>query len=135
MELPRRRVPEYVLACHLPAPRVDEYPGPASRSRTCSRSRPFPPCGVASVADAWPCCRSENYIPSQLTSRQSERGPRCRQIFPTARHQPPRLERLRLRYSRSEEHTSELQSLMRISYAVFCLKNTTKIKQKINNNT
>src|SRR3546814_7715877 len=32
--------------------------------------------------------------------------------------------------SRSEEHTSELQSLMRISYAVFCLKqkkNTTKI--------
>src|SRR3546814_7632779 len=27
---------------------------------------------------------------------------------------------------RSEEHTSELQSLMRISYAVFCLKNTTK---------
>src|SRR3546814_943132 len=27
-----------------------------------------------------------------------------------------------LRRSRSEEHTSELQSLMRISYAVFCLK-------------
>src|SRR3546814_9267425 len=26
--------------------------------------------------------------------------------------------------SRSEEHTSELQSLMRISYAVFCLKKT-----------
>src|SRR3546814_2655361 len=31
---------------------------------------------------------------------------------------------------RSEEHTSELQSLMRISYAVFCLK-----KKKITNNT
>src|SRR3546814_6371682 len=31
--------------------------------------------------------------------------------------------------ARSEEHTSELQSLMRISYAVFCLK-----KKKINNN-
>src|SRR3546814_5204560 len=32
----------------------------------------------------------------------------------------------RLRYSlRSEEHTSELQSLMRISYAVFCLKKKT----------
>src|SRR3546814_7279295 len=29
---------------------------------------------------------------------------------------------------RSEEHTSELQSLMRISYAVFCLKKKTKIK-------
>src|SRR3546814_4528270 len=33
---------------------------------------------------------------------------------------------------RSEEHTSELQSLMRISYAVFCLKknNTQTIKQQ-----
>src|SRR3546814_2269967 len=29
--------------------------------------------------------------------------------------------------SRSEEHTSELQSLMRISYAVFCLKKKTEI--------
>src|SRR3546814_1164297 len=31
---------------------------------------------------------------------------------------------------RSEEHTSELQSLMRISYAVFCLKKKTKTKKK-----
>src|SRR3546814_1931592 len=31
---------------------------------------------------------------------------------------------------RSEEHTSELQSLMRISYAVFCLKKKKKIKNK-----
>src|SRR3546814_5508588 len=31
----------------------------------------------------------------------------------------------RSRLSRSEEHTSELQSLMRISYAVFCLKKKT----------
>src|SRR3546814_6837382 len=45
--------------------------------------------------------------------------------------------------SRSEEHTSELQSLMRISYAVFCLKKKKKhksikqskktLKYKINN--
>src|SRR3546814_3090192 len=34
---------------------------------------------------------------------------------------------------RSEEHTSELQSLMRISYAVFCLKKK-KHKQIITNN-
>src|SRR3546814_1352343 len=33
-------------------------------------------------------------------------------------------------WTRSEEHTSELQSLMRISYAVFCLKK----KKKQNNN-
>src|SRR3546814_3287040 len=31
-----------------------------------------------------------------------------------------------LAYVRSEEHTSELQSLMRISYAVFCLKKKPK---------
>src|SRR3546814_3930257 len=36
--------------------------------------------------------------------------------------------RIDLTRSRSEEHTSELQSLMRISYAVFCLK---KKKQEI----
>src|SRR3546814_9508795 len=34
--------------------------------------------------------------------------------------------RARRRVARSEEHTSELQSLMRISYAVFCLKKNTK---------
>src|SRR3546814_8880134 len=39
--------------------------------------------------------------------------------------------RFPLGFARSEEHTSELQSLMRISYAVFCLKkkkNTNKTK-------
>src|SRR3546814_4722584 len=37
--------------------------------------------------------------------------------------------------NRSEEHTSELQSLMRISYAVFCLKkkNTQIMQQSIKN--
>src|SRR3546814_4697645 len=38
---------------------------------------------------------------------------------------------LQVLVERSEEHTSELQSLMRISYAVFCLKK----KKKINRNT
>src|SRR3546814_3843071 len=33
---------------------------------------------------------------------------------------------IRATVERSEEHTSELQSLMRISYAVFCLKKTTQ---------
>src|SRR3546814_8781201 len=37
--------------------------------------------------------------------------------------------------SRPEEHTSELQSLMRISYAVFCLKKTTTKKKDTQNNT
>src|SRR3546814_2801966 len=43
---------------------------------------------------------------------------------------PDGLQEIQLSY-RSEEHTSELQSLMRISYAVFCLKK----KQKQNKNT
>src|SRR3546814_10430558 len=34
----------------------------------------------------------------------------------------------RLHHHRSEEHTSELQSLMRISYAVFCLKKKKQIQ-------
>src|SRR3546814_5210441 len=39
------------------------------------------------------------------------------------RHRRPPLDaRRQFRIMRSEEHTSELQSLMRISYAVFCLK-------------
>src|SRR3546814_3360688 len=44
-------------------------------------------------------------------------------------------------FQRSEEHTSELQSLMRISYAVFCLQKKTHInnstmntKKNLNNN-
>src|SRR3546814_6762690 len=48
------------------------------------------------------------------------------------RHQP--LPRFRADHLRSEEHTPELQSLMRISYAVFCLKkkNTVHIKNDKN---
>src|SRR3546814_5574611 len=37
--------------------------------------------------------------------------------------------------SRSEEHTSELQSLMRISYAVFCLKKKMTIHKTMNINS
>src|SRR3546814_2317896 len=36
-------------------------------------------------------------------------------------------------YARSEEHTSELQSLMRISYAVFCLKKKKKYYTRTHN--
>src|SRR3546814_9069109 len=38
--------------------------------------------------------------------------------------------RLQWLKTRSEEHTSELQSLMRISYAVFCLKKKKKTREK-----
>src|SRR3546814_8230444 len=57
------------------------------------------------------------------------------QRFEQRARQPRRLLLIQARYPfgviRSEEHTSELQSLMRISYAVFCLK---KKKHKTNQN-
>src|SRR3546814_9402961 len=46
--------------------------------------------------------------------------PRARSAWPMASNGPARS--TNSSRSRSEEHTSELQSLMRISYAVFCLK-------------
>src|SRR3546814_2059129 len=45
-----------------------------------------------------------------------------RVLAAAARHEMTDI--LERRAARSEEHTSELQSLMRISYAVFCLKKT-----------
>src|SRR3546814_5487101 len=47
-------------------------------------------------------------------------------FFPSLLHPRRRVDKAL--YARSEEHTSELQSLMRISYAVFCLKNKKKKK-------
>src|SRR3546814_9176922 len=70
------------------------------------------------------------------------RSASCRFSSPAAcpRWHRPRKLPAKHRSTRSEEHTSELQSLMRISYAVFCLKKknkpitrpnyTSKIKQK-----
>src|SRR3546814_7008044 len=52
-----------------------------------------------------------------------------RQALPRMRFRSPSVRRLRRK--RSEEHTSELPSLMRISYAVFCLKK----KQTLTTNT
>src|SRR3546814_3430145 len=43
--------------------------------------------------------------------------------------------RIKQEQPRSEEHTSELQSLMRISYAVFCLKKNTTNHTKTTTNT
>src|SRR3546814_2846922 len=54
------------------------------------------------------------------------------------RHPPPRLRRAMFGQrafdlvQRSEEHTSELQSLMRISYAVFCLKKKKLDERELN---
>src|SRR3546814_8231255 len=48
---------------------------------------------------------------------------------------PARASNLAMRCGRSEEHTSELQSLMRISYAVFCLKKKKNQHKSTRHNT
>src|SRR3546814_16452709 len=58
----------------------------------------------------------------RLRARAGAKLASCRVLLPWAYRYPDRIECL----ARSEEHTSELQSLMRISYAVFCLKKKTK---------
>src|SRR3546814_8675998 len=79
--------------------------------------------------------RTDTLFPYTTLFRSHARGSDhpARKFIPAPHiHQivfPPRLGIEHLR--RSEEHTSELQSLMRISYAVFCLK---KKKQFKNNN-
>src|SRR3546814_1497681 len=59
------------------------------------------------------------------------RGQARRSRCPHARSHPLSHRQSAGRGLRSEEHTSELQSLMRISYAVFCLKKKTKNKHVI----
>src|SRR3546814_1198912 len=73
--------------------------------------------------------------PSKSTARVSARststGKKCPQepsyqplTRPLARETTLVVAPASISFFRSEEHTSELQSLMRTSYAVFCLKNT-----------
>src|SRR3546814_8170093 len=59
-------------------------------------------------------CRSSCQKQQLIHGNRKLYGARCRSIIRCTTHQ-----------DRSEEHTSELQSLMRISYAVFCLKKKT----------
>src|SRR3546814_7836392 len=59
----------------------------------------------------------------QIDDRQCQVAASEEEAVPEARHRIA---------ARSEEHTSELQSLMRISYAVFCLKKKKNRKHTIN---
>src|SRR3546814_1684643 len=91
-------------------PHTTLFRSPAHRSSAPAGRRSACGCGDSCKApDKW--CRT-----------------RCRE-----NHRPPRLPAIDreccscgLWPGRSEEHTSELQSLMRISYAVFCLKKKNK---------
>src|SRR3546814_5647635 len=70
-------------------------------------------------------------IPAQ--SRRDEIGEMAKavQVFKVNAVEMKRLEAEQVA-QRSEEHTSELKSLMRISYAVFCLKKTIKQRKPAN---
>src|SRR3546814_5396556 len=78
---------------------------PAARARSLSR-----PTALQRLREA---PRNRSQYPLE-TAQENDRG----------RHIPHGA-----RSRRSEEHTSELPSLMRNSYAVFCLKNKTKISE------
>src|SRR3546814_4963055 len=85
-------------------------------------------CSLASsaspeVAAAWALYSSAVSLPSASASAASKTWVSAGTVATSALLRLP---------SRSEEHTSELQSLMRISYAVFCLK---KKKKKNTHNT
>src|SRR3546814_6535183 len=92
-----------------------------------------------SLGNAMPCSRSAASLARRSAIRwfsstgggagvwsvmASNRSVECRSGFSRE------LLRLPTASPRSEEHTSELQSLMRISYAVFCLKKKKQINKK-----
>src|SRR3546814_1932340 len=85
-----------------------------SRSPRCSSSTAIASPGSSPTAICGPECSPQGWrraVPAAHGPKGSRPGCRHRQELLQERLQP-----------RSEEHTSELQSLMRISYAVFCLK-------------
>src|SRR3546814_3147090 len=87
-----------------------------SRSRSCRAGRPF-----LAASGLWRVGFGDELV--RIESRHN-RAPARDRIFrnrhAAARRRAPAWRNGRA--DRSEEHTSELQSLMRISYAVFCLK-------------
>src|SRR3546814_8031424 len=88
---------------------------PASPAPTTSRRPPrVGSCRVASTPGRSTRPRSSSAPPA--TSRRAAASPSS----------PPLSSRPGAAWTRSEEHTSELQSLMRISYDVFCLKKKKK---------
>src|SRR3546814_4695816 len=84
---------------------------------TLFRSRPSSASRASRRSPAWwPSWASPNRCCCSRCTSSSSRGSAARSAATRTRA-----------FLRSEEHTSELQSLMRISYAVFCLKKTKHI--------
>src|SRR3546814_9890671 len=83
---------------------------------------PIPHPKTCQCVDAYPASTSSQCVPSPSDAYPVQSMPYCR-------HHAKHVGRpAHPTHSRSEEHTTELQSLMRISYAVFCLQNIKKPK-------
>src|SRR3546814_2981742 len=96
-----------VQTCALP---ISKGYGPALRLPMPERARRACLCGTHGGRREW--CRWTTCPPRTSGNRRQSTTPEdlCRETAVAGKNR------------RSEEHTSELQSLMRISYAVFCLK-------------
>src|SRR3546814_1902426 len=107
------------------------HPAACVASRVLADADGAPRTGINPVGPAMDCinvlcvwpCRTSSAPARPSTPRTSRRSDRCL-----------RSEQASSVIGRSEEHTSELQSLMRISYAVFCLKKKQEKKQPQHNN-
>src|SRR3546814_7578005 len=101
---------------HTPAQGQAEEGGRASdttKSQPVYRRGPSRGCGIIGLGDSPPPRRYERGMNSPSASSPS---PQSDPITVRTVEQAADVK------TRSEEHTSELQSLMRITYAVFCLK-------------
>src|SRR3546814_8072535 len=99
----------------------------AAGSRRCCRGGATPGTGYRGCRSSGRACTTRSSASSGATRWRTRHEA---QHSPDADDRAARFHRHRVHpHVRSEEHTSELQSLMRISYAVFCLK------KKKNNNT
>src|SRR3546814_4329630 len=94
------------------APRSPGAPGSSSH-----RERPFGSRALVAASPETPCC-----LLGAGLRHLVQRAPDSWRPAIESRPGPPGVASASPSAARSEEHTSELQSLMRISYAVFCLK-------------
>src|SRR3546814_9160858 len=103
---------------------------PRARYLVCPRARLARPARlrrVRTARDAPADRRCHHHPPTAAHRWRARRQPRRGAGDRSARRRDPA--RIRSLKDRSEEHTSELQSLMRISYDVFCLKKKKKKKE------
>src|SRR3546814_6855872 len=107
-----------------------------ARKKSVSSPSPTQPTVSSTCMNPAPqrfCKTTVSDEPIALLGRQRKSAGRTlSKLFwkPASQNGMPRTSLEKIRRSRSEEHTSELQSLMRISYAVICLRKKTETNQR-----